>query len=141
MDQVDVDPGRNIFWKAAMTGEVTYPTIRTQAATSLASTEGKEAPPKTPPPGQSGRGKQKQTKRLRYTPVEDHMILQAVEIHGRNWYNVLKFLNEHRDVLGKEACQKYKDVELLRDKKAHERIRKRVNILQEKHDEKHDRFV
>ena len=53
----------------------------------------------------TGCRKQKQTKWLRYTPVEDHMILQAVEFHGRNWYYVLTFMNEHRDVLWKEAGQ------------------------------------
>ena len=121
------EPRENIFWKAAMIGKVIYPDTA-------------DVPPTAPAPYASGRQTPtKGRKRARYTPVEDHMILQAVEIHGRNWRNVLTFMNKHQEVLGKEASEKHRDVD-VRDKKAHERIRKRVATLQEKHGED-DRFA
>ena len=58
----------------------------------------------------SHRGGRNQLK-PRYTPVEDRMMLQAIEIHGRNWHNVLKVLTDHHEVLGEEIGRKYKDVD------------------------------
>ena len=79
------DDTENVFLKAALTGKLTYPTrIRSDIGMNLASAA-------EPAVASSQRGGRKQLK-PRYTPVEDHMILQAIEIHGRNWHNVLKFL-------------------------------------------------
>lgn len=50
-------------------------------------------------------------------------------------------MSEHRDVLGKEAGSKYRDLQAIKDKKAHEIIRKRVYFLQEKQFEEDGRFV
>ena len=74
---------------------VTYPTrIRRETGMNLASVA-------EPAVASSHRGGRNQLK-PRYTPVEDRMILQAIEIHGRNWRNVLKVLRDHHEVLGEE---------------------------------------
>ena len=63
MDEANAYPRCKTFLKAAMTGEVTYPSIQNEGTKSTASMAGNE-------PGTSGCSKKKQTKRLRYTSNE-----------------------------------------------------------------------
>ena len=85
----------------------------------------------------SKREMQKQRKRLRYTTVEDSIILQQklAKTFLTSWVNIARFL------VKKLAANIETDLEAIKDKKAHEIIRKRVYFLQEKQIEDDGRFV
>lgn len=63
-----------------------------------------------------------------FTSVKDTILLQAVNVCGREWNSVLAFMRRHVEVLGAEAGAQYVDKENP-EKQLQERLRKRAAKL------------
>ena len=63
----------------------------------------------------------------KYSKLENHLILKAVELKGRDWRTVLAFLKSNWEVLGEEG-KIYRDCD-IGEKSLQEHLRKGVSAL------------
>ena len=69
--------------------------------------------------------------------LEDHLIIRAAELNGRDWRAVLAFLKRNWEVLGEEG-ELYRDCD-IGDRSIQDRLRKRAAIVLGKDSKANDR--
>ena len=111
----------NIFLRAAFGGAIEIPVTTSSSSprkSTCASASG-AAPfsdaPQTSPRKRKRRAKLQPRRRnaphRKYSKLEDHLILKAVELKGRDWRTVLAFLKSNWEVLGEEG-KIYRDCDI-----------------------------
>ena len=127
----------NIFLRAAFGGAIEIPATSSSSnpsASTCTSASGAATFSDAPQSSTSkGKGRAKLQPRRRnathhkYSKLEDHLILKAVELKGRDWRTVLAFLKTNWEVLGEEG-KIYRDCN-IGEKSLQERLRKRAWAL------------
>ena len=123
----------NIFLRAAFGGEIEMPAsprTSTSSTTSSSTDTSKSA--------QKGKALRKRNApHKKYSKLEDHLIIRAVELNGRDWRAVLAFLKRNWEVLGEEG-ELYRDYD-IGDRSIQDRLRKRAATVLGKDSEANDR--
>ena len=128
----------NIFLRAAFEGDIEIPVTTSSSSPSTStctSASGaatfSDAPQSYTRKGNEARAKLQPRRRnathRKYSKLEDHLILKAVELKGRDWRTVLAFLKSNWEVLGEEG-KIYRDCD-IGEKSLQERLRKRASAL------------
>ena len=128
----------NIFLRAAFGGDIEIPVTTSSSSPSTStctSASGaatfSDAPQSYTRKGNEARAKFQPRRRnathRKYSKLEDHLILKAVELKGRDWRTVLAFLKSNWEVLGEEG-KIYRDCD-IGEKSLQERLRKRASAL------------
>ena len=130
----------NIFLRAAFGGAIEIPVTtsssnpRTSTCTSASGAATFSDAPQSYTRKGKARAKLEPRKRnathRKYSKLEDHLILKAVELKGRDWRTVLAFLKSNWEVLG-EKGKIYRDCD-IGEKSLQERLRKRASALLKK---------
>ena len=111
----------NIFLRAAYGGSIEIPETTSSSSPSTSTCVSTSSAATFPGAPQSftnkGKGRAKlQPRRCKathrkYSKLEDHLILKAVELKGRDWRTVLAFLKSIWEVLGEEG-KIYRDCDI-----------------------------
>ena len=138
------DFSENIFLRAAFGGSIEIPvtTSSSSPSTSTCTSASSAATFSDAPQGSRSKGKgraklqprRRNATHQKYSKLEDHLILKAVELKGRDWRTVLAFLKTNWEVLGEEG-KIYRDCD-IGEKSLQERLRKRASSLLNKVKEK-----
>ena len=127
----------NIFLRAAFGGAIEIPATSSSSNPSASTCTSASGAAKFSDAPQSSTSKGKDRAKLqprtrnathhKYSKLEDHLILKAVELKGRDWRTVLAFLKTNWEVLGEEG-KIYRDCN-IGEKSLQERLRKRAWAL------------
>ena len=128
----------NIFLRAAFGGDIEIPVTTSSSSPSTStctSASGAatflDTPQSYTRKGNEARAKlqprRRNTTHRKYSKLEDHLILKAVELKGRDWRTVLAFSKSNWEVLGEEG-KIYRDCD-IGEKSLKERLRKRASAL------------
>ena len=127
----------NIFLRAAFGGAIEIPvtTSSSSPTTSTCTSASGAATFSDAPQSYTRKGKaraklqprRRNATHRKYSKLEDHLILKAVELKGRDWRTVLAFLKSNWEVLGEEG-KIYRDCD-IGEKSLQERLRKRASAL------------